>query len=101
HDYQTHIQPQVDVLDVEQVAGQFAADAFQVGVGRQLHLCQSGQAGAHLQTVDIAWNGLFETRHELRTFWTRPDQAHLAAQHVPELRQLVEMRLAQKTTYTG
>ena len=34
---------------------------------------------------------------ELGTFRSRPDQRHLATQDVPELRQFVETRLAQKT----
>src|SRR3954465_3425947 len=47
--------------------------------------------------VDI----LSEELHEFRPLGAWPDQAHLAAQHVDELGQLVERRLAQQAPDAG
>ena len=53
---------------------------------------QAGQAGAHAQRLRVAAGVALDDLPRLRP---RPDQRHLAAQHVHELRQLVQRRRAQ------
>ena len=66
------------------------ADAVEVGVGRELHLGQAGDAGADQQAGAVVGNRLFELRDELGAFRARADHAHVAAQDVPQLREFVE-----------
>ena len=89
---QAQIQQRADVLDVIEVVGQLAADAAQVGVGRKLHLGQPRNAGPHGQALAVGRQLALQFREELRPFRPRPDQAHVAAQDVQQLRQFVEMR---------
>ena len=49
----------------------------------------------------VAGEFLAELLHEVRTFGPRPDQAHVSAQHVPQLRQLVQRRAAQQICRCG
>src|SRR5215218_1723591 len=43
-------------------------------------------------------NLLSQLSHEMGTFWSRTDEAHLAFQNVPELRDLVDSNLAYDAT---
>src|SRR5690606_29308965 len=54
-------------------------------------------AMAQLVVLDL----LFQLGDELRAFRSRPDQAHVAAQHVPQLRQLVDAYLADEAPDAG
>src|SRR3546814_11634386 len=51
----------------------------------------------HAVVADLA----FELGDELRALGPRADEAHLAAQHVEELRQLVQPRLADERAEAG
>src|SRR5579884_1123781 len=78
------VQAQAPVLDVEQVHEHHLVE---VEVTAPAHLPQPGNAAGHLQScllpvlvaLDFGW---------LRRPWT--DDAHVAAQHVEELRNLVQ-----------
>ncbi len=60
--------------------------------GAAVDLRPAGQARAHLEPPALARRVLLDLVAERRP---RPDQAHLSAHDVPELRQLVDGRLAQ------
>ena len=56
----------------------------------------AGEAGLHLVAQHVLRNLVLELLDEVRPLGPRPDDRHVAAQHVPELRQLVEVRAAQE-----
>nr|CAI0336050.1 hypothetical protein SHINE37_30209 [Rhizobiaceae bacterium] len=81
-----HQRPVADIMRVE-------GDARRIGhVVAPADLPETGEAGAGLEIVD--GGGLVELQLVL-DHRARPDEAHLAAQDVEELRQLVEAELAQ------
>src|SRR5262249_19863273 len=86
-----NVEPEADVLHVMEVVGDLAADAGQIGVRRQLHLSQAGNTGADPKAFLVMRDRAIELGHELRSLWAGADQAHLAAEHVPELGQLVQV----------
>ena len=49
----------------------------------------------HCMPRIVAWMFFSEFARKFGTFRTRPDETHLAAQHIPELRQLVKAGSAQ------
>src|SRR5207245_8062221 len=55
----------------------------------------SGDAGLHLVAQHVAGDAPPELLDERRSLGARPDQAHVTAQHVEELRQLVEAEAPQ------
>src|SRR5207249_6105542 len=48
----------------------------------------------------IEWDGFLVSLRAFGPLRSRPDQAHLSAKHIPELRQLIESQLAQPTPET-
>jgi hypothetical protein len=60
-------------------------------------LGQSRQAGQFTETPAVAGDYSLQLRHELRPLRTWADHAHVAAHDIPKLRQLVDMRSAQKS----
>ena len=81
--------PVVDVVEVEPSIG------AEVRIVACLHLPQTGHTGWHAQSVE---QSVVELRHLVGQRRPRPHEAHLAAQHVPQLRQLVERRGAKHTS---
>src|SRR5215203_6433710 len=69
-----------------------------LGVRRVIaaQLRPTGDPGLDQQAPGLEGNGSLEHAHELRPLRARSDQGHLALQHVPELRELVEVRPAQE-----
>ena len=61
-----------------------------------VHLRPAGDAGLHLVAQHVLRDLVLELRDEMRPLRARPDDRHVAAQHVPELRQLVDVRAAQE-----
>src|SRR5262245_15420729 len=95
---QPQVEPEALVLDVNQVVFELVA-AWDVA--RRVDLRDTGQARAHAVALDVAGN----RRHVdvaaravgfdlSRPQGARTDEAHVAAEDVPELRQLVERRRA-------
>ena len=56
----------------------------------------AGDAGLHLVAQHVLRNAVLELLDEERPLRPRADERHVAAEHVPELRQLVEVRAAQE-----
>src|SRR5499427_5028809 len=83
--------PPLDVLDV-------VLDArLQGGVAPEpVHLRPPRDAGLDLVAEHVAGHGLAEPLHEHGTLGPRAHHAHLPAQHVHELRQLVEAEAAEE-----
>src|SRR5688572_26406212 len=50
----------------------------------------AGESGLHLVAKHVLRNLVLELLDEMGSLRPRPDNGHVAAQHVPELRQLVE-----------
>src|SRR5258708_37333147 len=61
------------------------------------HLPQSGYARLHLQALLVSRPVLF---HVLEWVRARPNQTHVPLQHVPQLWQLIQAVLAQKSAET-
>src|SRR5688572_20060912 len=85
-----HVEPPARVLHVFQVKANPLLE-IEPGLARAAHLPQSGHPGAHAETR------LAPGRTELVLITragARTDDRHVAEQHVDELRQLVDVRLA-------
>src|SRR5882672_10260863 len=92
HDLQ--VEPHRPVLDVVQVV---LDPLFNRRVpAPAVDLRPARDAGLHLVAQHVLRDLVLELGDEVRPLRTRTDNRHLAAQHVPELRQLVEVRLAQQ-----
>src|SRR5687767_3560135 len=91
HDFQ--IQGYGPVLDVIEVV----LDALlERGVAAPaVDLRPAGDAGLHLVAQHVLRNAVLELLDEERPLRARTDDRHIALQHVPELRQLIEVELAQ------
>ena len=55
-----------------------------------VYLCPAGHARAHFVAKHVVRKLVAELLHELRALGTRADDAHVADQHIEQLRQLVE-----------
>src|SRR2546423_5286323 len=77
--------PVLDVIDVVDgsVANRCASSEI-------VDLCPAGYPRPHLVTLEIPGNLGAEALHEEGPFRSRPDQAHVPADDIDELRQLVE-----------
>src|SRR4051812_491931 len=64
-------------------------------------LREAGQPGPHDEALPVGRQLRRQLLEEARPDRPRPDEAHVAAQHVPELRQLVELRCAQAAAEAG
>src|SRR4051812_26172227 len=78
------------VLDVEQVVLQLLHRVLEAGAVGVAHLRPPGEPGFDDMALAVERDLLAERLHELGAFGARSDQAHLADEDVPELRQLVE-----------
>jgi hypothetical protein len=95
------IEPQAQAFDEEPIELQLAADAFEIGVRRELDLGETGDAGQHRVAFVVTGNCLGKLADEFGALRPRPDQAHLAQQHVEKLRQFVDVRAAQQPADRG
>ena len=78
------IQPERPVFDVKVVVSGAVGDR---GVSPQpTDLSESGQSGLYAVTVGISVELRGEQLYEVRPLWSRPDQRHIAAKYVPQLR---------------
>lgn len=90
------IEPQRPLAHVRQIE---RADLFErPDVAAAAHLPQAGQAGQHVELLVVVGR---ERGHLRGKRGARPDQGHLAAHHVEQLRQLVQARLAEPLAEAG
>src|SRR5258708_8932563 len=61
-----------------------------------MHLRPAGDARLHFVPEHVLWNLVLELRNEQRALGPRSDDRHVALEHVPELRQLVDVRSAEQ-----
>src|SRR5262249_1364958 len=80
-----------DVLYIEHIVVQLAADGVQAGVGTLKHLRQPAQAGPDPEPVAILRENALEPGHDLGPLRSRTDEAHLAPQAIDQLGQFVDM----------
>src|SRR3954453_13852387 len=88
HDEYLEIEPQGPVLDVEVV--ELDPVRQRRLPAQPVHLGPAGDPRLHAVAVLVAVDAALEQLHELGPLGTRADDAHLAAQDVEELRQLVD-----------
>ncbi len=69
-----------------------------LGLVGERELAEPGHAGSDREDLPIL---LLEQADELRILRARADQAHLAAEDVPELRELVELRSGEESADAG
>src|ERR1700722_4779171 len=89
------------MLDVVEVVAQLLERIFNRAAVAIPDLSPAGHARLHRMPRLVQRNRLGQLPDEERTFRTRSDEAHLAPQHVPELRQLVEPGEADETADAG
>ena len=77
----------------------FPLHARHVRVGGELDLGETSEALFEQEPLAVVGDGLFELGHELRPLGAWADEGHLAAQHIPELRQLVDVGAAEEPTH--
>src|SRR5215207_8815748 len=92
HQDDLQVEPQRPVLDV--VVVPLDAVVERRLPAQSLHLRPPGQAGLDAVAVAVAVDVLLEGANEVRALGTRPDDRHVAAQDVEQLRQLVERQTA-------
>src|SRR5690606_9196687 len=89
------IEPEREALDVIEVVLQLL-DRVVDGSGVVApHLGVPGHTGAYVEPLAEIGDLPLELIDEHRPLRARPNEAHVASEHVPELRQLVETRLSQ------
>src|SRR6266496_2742530 len=92
------IEPGGAVVEVEQVVAELDAGVAEVAA---VDLGQAGDAGADAVALLVAGDLALELFDEAGALGARADDAHLAAQDVDELRDLVQARLAQQAADGG
>lgn len=87
------VEPRPAGANVGAVAGDLAPDALDVRVRRQQELRQPGHSRLYRQPLRVPRDEALEAyrRNDFGAFRARADQAHVAAQHVPQLWQFVEV----------
>src|SRR5512134_282477 len=95
-DENREIEQQAPVLDVVQVVLKLLERILFGRAVRVAELCPPGDAGLHAVALAVVRDRVLEVVHELRSLRTWADEAHVAAEHVQQLWQLVEPRLAEK-----
>src|SRR5262245_21818149 len=80
------------MLDVEEVVLQLLCCVFDAGAVRVAHLCPAGQSGTNHVPLAVERNLLAQLLDELGPLRPGADEAHVARDDVPQLRQLVETR---------
>src|SRR4051794_36095525 len=95
------IHDEVAVPQVPEVVGELLCRAGGVERVAAAELRPAGDAGLDQQAPRPEGDRALEQVYELRPFRPRADHRHLAPEHVPELGQLVEMRLAEKVPDPG
>ena len=93
------IEPRSGRANVLAVEGQFAADAVQIGVGREIQLRQPRDARWNDEPLVIAGNRFGQDVNELRPLGPRTDDRHFALDDVQQLRNFVQMELPQHPAY--
>src|SRR5258708_14078788 len=93
------IECQALVLDVVKLVLQLLPRVFDRRAVRILDLRPAGQARRDQMPLFVIRNFLSQLGHKMRTLRTRADKAHVAAQDVPELRNLVDANLAYETAH--
>ena len=72
---------------------------FEAGLSAPtVDLCITGNTGSDHMPNIVARVVLPKLTHEFRTLRAWPDEAHLAAQHIPQLRQFVEAGTSQEVS---
>src|SRR5437764_12708075 len=89
------------MLDVVEVVAQLFHGVLARGAVAVLHLRPPGEARLDGVALLVERNLLRQLLDEERAFRTRPDEAHVAADDVPQLRQLVEAGLADEAADAG
>jgi len=92
-EHDDEIERQRHVLDVVQLVLQFLQRIFPAGAVPVAHLRPSRDAGLHDVALPVERNIARETLHELRTLGSRPHEAHLTNEDIPQLGKLVETTL--------
>src|SRR5579872_5185757 len=72
-----------------------------IGMVAAAHLRQSCNAGPDVVAPGIGGNERLVPPHKVRSLRTRPHEAHLSAEHIPELRNLVDAKSAKPSTDRG
>src|SRR6185437_1709467 len=89
------------VLHVIEVVGQLLLGVFDRRAIGIIDLRPAGDARLYRMTLAMEGDRLGELVDEERTLWPRPDEAHIAAQHVEELRQLVDTEFTDDVADAG
>src|ERR1700738_3281837 len=93
-EYRLEIKDQIPVLDVVKVM----TDSFsQICVAtKTVDLGPASDPGFHRVASVVMWDLVLKVPNQLRSFRTRPHQAHFAFKHVPELWHLIDIPLPYK-----
>src|SRR5262249_27976092 len=95
------IEAQIAILDVEQIERQLLGGILDARAVRIAQLRPTGQPWFYTMPQCVIGDILAEFGDELRAFGTRSDEAHRAAQHIPQLRQFIEPQFADHAPDAG
>src|SRR5690606_5777002 len=86
-------------LQVEEIVGELQPEAVPVVDVALLDLGPAGEPRPHGEAMAEQRKAVDQLGVELGALGARADEAHVAAQHVPQLRNLVDARAAQEATH--
>src|SRR5262249_36515099 len=93
-EHRLEIEEQIPVLDIIQI---ITDSLGQIGVAtKAVYLRPAGNARLNRMTSVVMWDLVFKVPDQLRTFRARSHQTHFAFEHIPELRDLVDVPLPHK-----
>src|ERR1700735_3658086 len=89
------------MLDIENIVFELGLGFFDGRTVLILHLRPSGDSRTHGVAQDIVGGGFLELPAKEWAFGTRPDQAHLTAEDIENLRQFIQASLADEPSNFG
>src|SRR5438309_8073541 len=95
-EHNLHIQPEGPIIDVEQVVAQLHLSLDRVAA---VDLGPAGDPGRHLMPLPVARDLDLVAADEAGPLRARADETHLTAQHVHQLRQLVQTDRAEQLAH--
>ena len=80
------VEPNTLVFYVVKIVAELGLNGLKARIGGLENLRQAAQSGPYQQAIGVLDKAAFELSSDLWPLGTRPDQAHLAAHHIEQLR---------------
>src|SRR5713101_6879249 len=94
HDH--HVEAERHVLEVIEIVLQLLFGVLKAVAVLVAHLGPTCDSRPDRIAYSVKRNLFCQHLHKFRTLWARPDKAHIALEHAPQLRNLIESRSAEE-----